>query len=338
MTTIYDIAKAAGVTATTVSNVLRGKGSVSAATRARVMKFVHELGYTPNLVARSLINGRTGVIGFVVPYMDNLFYAEAIAAIERLAYAAGLRVFVTSLSGDDDEGRKLLRDLALRRVDGIIVNAGTISPEVIVASIGVSPPLVYCFWEGDELRVKLSVTADFVQGGQLAADHLLSLGHRRIGVIAHGSEADGESFAHYPRVKGFRQAFSQQGFSFDPALLQPGESSLEGGKAAGYQLLTLPERPTAIFATNDLMAIGAMSAAWELGLRVPQDLSVVGLDDISLACYVTPPLTTIAMDKVAIMSASLHLLLAAIEGLPTSLPPIFPMSLVIRGSTGPCSA
>jgi DNA-binding LacI/PurR family transcriptional regulator len=335
MTTIYDIAKAAGVTATTVSNVLSGKGSVSAATRARVLKYVRELEYQPNLIARSLIKGRTGVIGLVVSSLDNPFYAEATAVVERLAYAAGLRVFTTSLSGDDQEGQKMLKDLILRQVDGILVTSGSWTEQQTIQSvISMQLPVVYCFWEDNKPASVLSTAIDLEHGGLLAGQHLLSLGHRRIGVITH-LNSDGSN-AHQPRIVGFQAALAQHGLSLDPSLLQDGRSSMERGKVATHTLLTRPDPPTAIFATNDAMAIGAMSAAWELGLQIPRDLSIVGLDDITMAKYTVPPLTTVAIDKEMLLSHAIKLLLDAIDGQEVVSPPPFSVDLIVRSSTGPC--
>ncbi|GHO95445.1 LacI family transcriptional regulator [Reticulibacter mediterranei] len=335
MTTIYDIAKAAGVTATTVSNVLSGKGSVGAATKARVLKYVQELDYQPNLIARSLIKGRTGVIGLVVGDMNNPFYAETTAAVERLAYTAGLRVFTTTFSGEDQVGQKLLEDLILRQVDGILVTSGSWSEQQTIRSVSAMQlPIVYCFWEGTQPTSLLSIALDFKQGGFLAGQHLLSLGHRRVGVITC-FDSEGND-AHGIRVAGLQTALSQHGLLLDSTLLLNGQSSMEGGKVAAYKLLTHPDPPTAIFATTDAMAIGAMTAAWELGLQIPRDLSVVGLDDISLAKYVVPSLTTITIDRVAVLSHAIKLLLDSIDGQQVTSPPPFSVSLVIRGSTGRC--
>jgi DNA-binding LacI/PurR family transcriptional regulator len=326
MTTIYDIAKAAGVTAMTVSNVINGKGSVSAATRERVMKYIKELDYQPNLVARSLSNGRTGVIGLVVNDVSNAFYAEVTAIAERLAYARGLRVFVTTLSREQ-ESQQLLKDLSLRRVDGIIASSGSLSRQTIRSISGLHLPVVYCFWEADDQEVDYCVTFAFEQAGRLAAEHLLALGHRRLALV---------SYTHHLRSTGFQAVLAEHGLALDPECVQWGNSDLESGKAAGHRLLTLPQRPTAIFATNDMMALGIMSAAWELDLRIPQDLSLVGHDDIHLAAYSTPPLTSIRIDMPAMLSAALDLLLDAIAGHQVTIPSPFPANLIVRSSSGPC--
>lgn len=309
----------------TVSNVIRGTGSVSAATRERVMKYIEELDYQPNLVARSLSKGRTGVIGLVVNEMNNAFYAEVTAIAERLAYARGLRVFVTTLS-PEDESLQLLKDLALRRVDGIIATCGSISPQAVSSMFELHLPVVHCFWEADQQEVDYCVPFAFEQAGRLAAEHLLALGHRRFGLVGR---------AHGLRGIGFQEALARRGITLAPEYIQKANSSQESGKAAGLELLKLPQRPTAIFATNDMMALGIMTAAWELGLRIPQDLSVVGHDDIDLAAYSIPPLTSIRIDRHAMLSAAFDLLLDAIAGKQVTAPQTFPPSLMVRHSSGP---
>lgn len=339
MTTIYDIAKAAGITATTVSNVLTGKGSVSVATRERVLQVAKDLGYAPNLVARSLIKGRTGVIGFIVPGMDNPFYAEIATEVERFAYAAGLRVLTTTISWGDHLGTQLLKDLILRRVDGLLVVHNNILLQTIRSVTHDQLPLVLCLREKntdheltEEDKSAYRVSFDFFQAGQLAAQYLLSEGHQRVGFIPH-LEGDGQPQIHHERSRGFLTTMAAHDHDVDPALIVGGNATFEGGRIAGNSLLSLAEPPTAIFATNDVMAIGVMRAAWECGLHVPRDLSVIGMDDISLAAYTSPPLTTIKIDKTALMAKAVEMLLQAIEGKPVIPELLAPPALVVRHST-----
>jgi DNA-binding LacI/PurR family transcriptional regulator len=199
-------------------------------------------------------------------------------------------------------------------------------------------PIVPCLWEiaVAENEPSPSVNFDFAAAGRLAAEHLLELGHRRIGIVAHGFHREnGIEITHSLRVSGCTEAMAENGHPFDPALLDVGTSTLESGKAAGWRLLTLPTPPTAIFATNDLMALGIMSAAWELGLHVPRDLSIVGFDDIAQATYNTPSLTTIVMSVNAIAEQALGSLLAMLEGKTVSSPPMLQPTLAVRASTAP---
>src|SRR5579883_1886401 len=222
VTTIYDVAKAAGVTATTVSYVLSGKGSVSEATRARVMKYVQELGYRPNLIARSLIKQSTRTIGLVVPSISNPFYAELAEAMERITYASGFRIFITNTYRDDQFGQELLDDLMSRRVDGIIAVSEGISLQALqsLRPVTSSPlPVVCCLWEEVEPEGIPSVNFDFKLSGSLAAEHLLSLGHRRIGIVTDGVSSDGiayEKIRHRLRIHGFQETVEQHGHPLDP--------------------------------------------------------------------------------------------------------------------------
>lgn len=334
MTTIYDIAKAAGVTATTVSYVLSGKGSISEATRARVLKYARELGYRPNLIARSLITRQTSTIGFLVPSIINPFYAEMAEAVERRAYAAGFRAFVSSTYEDEKLGQELLEDLASRRVDGIIVLPKGLSLQTIHLMASSGLPIVCCLWEEEDETIPssvMSVGIDFAMGGQLVARHLLELGHQRIGAVIDGSP--GGRVDNRLRFSGFRETLEQARYPLDPALLAWGNSSFESGKAAAQYLLACPIPPTAIFASNDLMAIGVIAAAWKLGIRVPQDLSVIGFDNIALTAYTTPPLTTVVIDTGTLIERAMSSLLNMIDNKHVESPPLLTPTLMTRQST-----
>lgn len=343
MTTIYDVAKAAGVTAATVSYVLSGKRPVSKATRERVLRYAQELGYRPNQIARSLIKQKTKTIGLVVPYIGNPFYAEMAEAAERITSAVGFRIFVTNTYRDEHLAQGLLDDLLSRRVDGIIIASEMPSlVEEALQSLNATSatplPLVLCLWEGNEPDFAPAVKFNFFAAAQLAAEHLLDLGHRRIGVVVDAVSSDGttlEKVHHFARIDGFQEALAQRGYPLDQSLVGIGNSSLESGKQAAYRLLQLPIPPTAIFTTNDLMALGVMSAAWEMGIHVPHQLSVVGFDDIAMAAYYTPPLTTVIMRSSTVVEQALDLLFCMIEGKQVASPPILQPTLVVRGSTAP---
>lgn len=333
MTTIYDIARAAGVTATTVSNVLSGKGSVSSATRARVMQYVEELKYSPNLVARSLIKGRTGVLGLVFPSIDNPFYAEITAAMERLAYQAGFRIFVSTFSNGDQTGQKMLRDLALRRVDGVIIFSAAITLDIIQTMALPHLPIIYCLQEEMQACPFPAISYNFFEGGRLAGDHLLSLGHRHIGVI---TDMDDEGqYCHTARIKGLQAVLASYNLTLDSSLVKNGDSRVEIGKTVGYELLTQSNRPTAVFATNDMMAIGLMAAAWELNIQIPRDLSVVGFDGIAMSRFTTPPLTTLKIDIDMLATEAINLLLHNIEHPSSSQTIVLPAQILAGTSTGP---
>ncbi len=332
MATIYDVARAAGVDPSTVSYALSGKGTISKETRAKILRLAEDLGYRPNLVARSLIMQHTHTIGLVLPTISNPFYGEVAQAVERRAQRAGYRVFVANTDGDERLGDELLEDLAARQVDGVIAMSGGLSLSCIVACSNAGLPVVSCMWNEQDLSAPAPVDIDFVAGGRIAAHHLLDLGHRRIGLIAEGTA--GATPRHHLRMRGFHDALVDAGVTPEDTLTRLGDSSVESGKVAALDLLSLPDPPTAIFATNDLMALGILAAAWKLNLRVPQDLSIVGFDDIVPAAYVTPPLTTIRIDRTAFMDAATDYLLDMIAGRPVAPPPIHVPTLAVRASTG----
>jgi DNA-binding LacI/PurR family transcriptional regulator len=331
MATIYDVAKAAGVTAATVSVALSGKGVVNSETRARILKCAEELGYRPNLVARSLTTRQTHTLGLVINNIGNPFYAEVALAVERRARESGYRVLFANTDGDDELGRELLEDLAARRVDGVIALPGGLPSEALRSLAATGMPIVACMWEEQDATLSPAVDVDFVAGGRLVAEHLLLLGHTRIAVIADG-RPDGV-VSHHLRVAGLREVLAAAGHTLDETLLCFGDSSLESGGVAAAALLARATMPSAIFATNDLMAVGVLAAARAAGVRVPHDLSVVGFDDIFLAAHTDPPLTTVRIDKSALMARATDLLLRAIGGEEvSSLPPLMP-ALVQRDST-----
>jgi DNA-binding LacI/PurR family transcriptional regulator len=336
MTTIYDVARSAGVDASTVSYALSGKGTLSQATRARVIACARELGYRPNYVARSLVKRETRTLGLLVPDLSHPFYAELAQVAERVAHGKGYRVFVMSTLHDEELGQELLDDLSDRRVDGVIAVPGGVAAEAIHEARDAGLAVLCCFWEEAKVDVPSASRVDFETGGRIAADHLWGLGHRRIGLVTDlkgDREAD-----HHLRVAGFQRAVASKGHNLDPRLVTPGMSTVEASRDAVLRMLDSSEPPTAIFATSDIYAIGALTAAWTRGLSVPGDLSVVGFDDIVTSAYTVPPLTTIRIDKAAVMTAALESLISGAEcGFDDEASRLVP-TLVERHSTGPVSA
>lgn len=335
MTTIYDVARAAGVDSSTVSYALSGKGTLSKATRTRVVECARELGYRPNYVARSLVKQETRTLGLIVPDLSHPFYAELAQVTERVAHEKGYRVFVVSTLLDEALGRELLDDLADRRVDGVIALPGGISAAAIREVRKAGLPVFCCLWEEAKVDVSAPMGVNFERGGALAANHLWELGHRKIGLV---TELRGEHEAdHHLRVSGFLNSLAHNGHALHPSQIGLGESSVEAGRDAALRLLDGTEPPSAIFATSDIHAIGVLTAAWTRGIEVPGDLSVVGFDDIVTSAYTVPPLTTIRIDKAALITAALESLIARLgderEMQPFALIP----DLVLRHSTSPAT-
>lgn len=313
MATIYDVARRAAVTAATVSNVITGKGSVGDETRARVQAAIEELNYRPNLMARGLARRRSYTLALILPNIANPFYPEIALEVERIAGEHGYHLMLCNTHYDADVGRAHLQGLSGRWVDGILAMAGGIDLADVSEAAARGVPIVLCNWEEAHLTSTLpSVDVDFRHGGELAAQHLLDLGHRRCGVVVH--RAGEHNPSHARRLEGFQQAWqAARAASLPDYALRYGDSSMESGYRAAQELLALAPAPTALFATNDLMALGAIEAAVDRGLRVPGDVSIVGFDDIILGAHVRPSLTTVAIPKRELAMEATKLLLRHVE-------------------------
>lgn len=335
MVTLEDVARAAGVTPSSVSYALAGKGTLSAATRARILKCAQELGYRPNLVARGLAAGKTHTMGMIVADIANPFYGVAAQAVERTAYRRGYRVFLVDSDRNEQLGQDLLADLVARSVDGILAMPGGIPAPMVRAAHAQGMPVVWCLWEDDDPALTPAVDLDYYTGGRLVARHLVTLGHRRVAILTHGHKPGATIHEHRLRVAGCRDGLAAAGCPLDPDLLLFGDSTLESGIAAGRALLAHPSPPSAVFATNDLMALGLLAAAQEAGIVVPDALSIVGFDDILATAYAGPPLTTVHVDIAGVMTEATTLLLELIQGQEIVTPPASVPTLVARRSTGP---
>jgi LacI family transcriptional regulator len=284
--TIIDVAREAGVSVATVSKVINDRYGVAPATQERVMSVVKQLGYESSLVAASLRRRRTNVIGVLVTEFEP-YSAELLKGIGAAAQGTGYELLAHSgwAAGSPLDGweRRSLSRLAGTLIDGaILVTPSVLMPETSIPVVAIDPH------EGR--GGPATVDSDNAGGARLAVEHLIALGHRRIAHLR--GRADLES-AHV-RERGYRESLDAAGIRFDPALVRDGGYQRQEGREAALELLRLSEPPTAVFAGNDLSAIGAMAAAAELGLRVPDDVSVVGFDDIPEAARATPRLTTVS--------------------------------------------
>lgn len=328
MTTIYDIAKAVGVTQTTVANALSGKGNVSEATRQRILKCAEEMDYRPNEIARSLAQGKTYTLALILPRISTPFYPEIAEAIESTAMEHDYQLLLCNTHDDPVLGQRYLERLISRLVDGLIVMGASVPLDDIVAQVARGLPIVLCDWQENEAPDGIpNVSVDFHRAGALAARHLIELGHRRLAVIV-------DEPMQILRLEGFRAFAAQAGISVDPPYVQQGYSTIESGYTATKTLLDLTPRPTAIFATTDWMALGAMRAVVEAGLRVPHDISIIGLDDIVMSAHVSPALTTVAIPKQQLATEAMAILLGHIAGQNNELSSVIvPPYLVVRQST-----
>ncbi len=310
MATIKDVAKVAGVSISTVSHVLNGTRFVSPDTAEKVMSAVAGLHYAPSAVARSLKQSRTRTLGMLVTRSANPFFAEVVQGVEDACYRKGYQLLLSNTANDEQRQLACLQSLVERRVDGLILLSIADTPLLRqqLATLSEMPLLLL---DTDIAGVKaLRVKGDANKGGYQAARCLLARGRREIGFIGHT--------ACHPvteeRLQGVRRAVAEQGVGIPDSWVIDGNLDCESGYSAMRRLLHLPERPDAVIAANDLMAMGAMRAIQEQGLRIPEDIALVGYDDIALTAYTSPPLTTIRQsgDKMGQMAA--EVLIAAIAG------------------------
>jgi LacI family transcriptional regulator len=330
--TMADVAKRAGVTKQTVSNVVRGRTVVSPETRAKVEAAIAELGYTPNLVARGLATGTTMTIGFIVPTIANPFYSEIVEEVETLLEEHGYHLLLATTRADGERARRHLTALSSRSVDALLV-AGDLDLSEHLPMLGdYSLPVALCAWEIDHPPDTLPVvTIDYEKAGYLAGRHLRELGHRHLASVAHLPP-------HAGRVSGAHRAFAEDGITLseDSVFAAPRDTA-ESGYETTMRALDAAERPTAVFASTDAIALGVMEAVRSRGLRVPEDVSVVGIDDIPQASHAHPPLTTVALPKRQMAKDATALLLRGIaENQPVapSLSLLAP-EILVRASSAP---
>lgn len=315
MVTLHDVAQKTGVTAATVSNVIRNKGAVGEATRQRVLQAIEELGYRPNLMARGLVEGKSFTLALMVENIANPFYGEIALEIERDAQARDYHLLLYNASEGPNVSKHQLDRLLGGFVDGIIVIAGMNANQALSVHRQ-GRPIVLCNWQDyGSLPDVPSVDIDFHQAGYLAGQHLLELGHRHVAAVVSG-DAVTRTVWHTRRLEGFRQALLEAGVGLSEAQIAFGNGTIETGYSATRMLLEGAKPPTGLFATNDMMAIGALEAAKDVGLAVPEALSIVGLDDVVLGAHVRPSLTTVALSKGPFTQAIMTLLMRQIERQP----------------------
>jgi len=324
------VARMAGVSSSTVSRILNGTAVVSEVKREAVDKAIAALGFVPNPMARALAGGRTLSIGVLTQAIDSPFYGVALSGIEQELDRAGYSALYVSGHWDAREEAKCIEVLRSRRVDGIIVLTGRL-PDKALKECAKNLPVVVT---GRSLKAPglYSLNFDSFEGGRLATQHLLDLGHRRIVFIT--------GVANHPdaneRLRGYRVALEAAGVAYDSALVVAGDFHESSGLQAVDQLLASQQSFTAIFAANDQMAFGASLGLHRHGLRVPQDVSLIGFDDLPMAMYALPPLSSIhesAFELGCLAATSMLQLLNGIE--PKGQVPA--PRLVARESSGPAN-
>lgn len=307
---IDDVARLAGVSTATVSRALSGNGSVAERTRTRIAEVAASIGYVVSSDASSLASGRTRNIGVVVPRLNRWFFTAVIEGAERALLRRGYDLTLYNLSGDGEERRRVFDHHLLRnRVDAVIAVALALDEDEVGRLHSLGKPLVGV---GGPLPGAGAVTQDDVAVARVATEHLLGLGHRRIGHVGGSEEFDLDFHTPSQRRHGYEDALHAAGVEPDRAWFRGADFTIPGGHAAALELLADPAtRPTAIFAASDEMAIGCILAARELGLSVPGDLSVIGVDDHPLAAFFG--LTTIAQYPEQQGEQAVELLLRSVE-------------------------
>ena len=329
MATIREVAESAGVSYATVSHVINNTRVVSQETRERVLAAMAALNYRPNALARSLRQGKTNTMGLVLPDSANPFFAEISRSIEDAAFKKGYSVFLCNTELDTNRELFYVDVLSKKQVDGIIFVAAGDQADSLDFLLRQDMPVVMIDRDLPNVEVD-AVLTDHQLGGFLATRHLIELGHRRIACIAGPSSITPSA----QRITGYRQALEQASLPYDEGLILRGDYHAQSGMEITHAILKMNPRPTAIFALNDLMALGALRAAAEDGYSVPKDLAIVGYDDLELAQFTNPPLTTIAQPKREIGAQAVNLLVDRISR--KSISPsrlILAPELIVRRST-----
>lgn len=327
--TIRDVAREAGVSVASVSRALNGHNNVRVALRDHVRTVADRLGYVPHLGARSLSMARTHAIGVMLPDLHGEFFSELVRGIDRAASARGLQLLLSNMHADAARAAEAAR--AMRgRVDGLLVMAPDLDVEALFAHVGGGVPalLLNC---ADNPLGRAELRVDNVAAATAMIDHLVAGGHRR---IVHVAGPAGNHEAR-ERVRGYRQAMAAHGLAAD---VVDGDFSEEAGTRAAALLLAAGDRPDAVFAANDMMAIAVLVALREGGVAVPGEIAVAGFDDIPLARLFSPALTTMRVDIAAIGERSLERLAGIIAGTPDRAIEWRAPSLVVRQTSPPAGA
>jgi len=331
-----DVALRAGVSTATISYVINdGPRPVASETRERVLKAIEDLGYYPNELARSLRISQTSTIGLVVPDLTNPFYADLARALESITFSRG---YVTIVCNSNREASKELRFAELLRakqVDGVVFLPDSDSMDAIFTLIKANIPVVVL--EHQDIPGLHGVAIDDFQGGLIATEHLVNLGHRRIAFLRQRTSHT----TSQRRLEGYIKALQSANIEIDKSIVVDCEATSAAGAEAMANLLARRRGVTAVFAHNDVIALGAMHAIYCSGLSIPGDISIIGYDNIDAAAFYHPPLTTVRYPSEAVARSAARQLFSMLDGksihqtYPTNSIELIPVDLVLRQSTGP---
>ncbi len=328
MSNIRDVARLAGVSVATVSRALSNPEKVSPESLDKVHKAIAEVGYRPNMVARNFRSARAYAVVVLVPDIANPFYSLFIRALEDRAHQKGYAVLLGDTRGTPERELEYIRRVETRLADGIVQLRP--SSEKSQNNIPADVPCVNAC--GCEYTTGPAIRIDNRGAAKSMVNYLISLGHKRIGVIS-GLKDNPHAI---DRLEGYKEALAEAGIPFEKDLIAEGDFTMWSGLNAAFQFCNMKNRPTAIFSMNDEMAIGAMQTLKSQGIRIPEDISVTGFDDIAYAKYSDPSLTTISQPAEEMGKMAMDMLLKVIEGEPLSQREcVLPTEFIIRKSTGP---
>lgn len=329
---IHEVAKRARVSIATVSRTINGIPTVTPQLSRRVWKVIEELGYYPNTQARALVSGRSRIFGLIVSEITNPFFPEIVQGFEDIAVQHNYEVLLTSTVHDTTRMALSVRRMIERRVEGVAIVTFGLEEALFDDLKSRNVPLVFID-VGPPLPRISNIRIDYLHGIRQAVQHLAALRHEQIAFISGPLSLKSALARH----RAFTQSMEEIGLGVDPKHLIEGNHTMEGGIAAMRKLLSLQRRPTAVICSNDMTAIGAMRESYDQGIRIPQDLSVIGFDDIRLAQFVTPPLTSVKMSQTEIARLAFNALLAEVQRkapTPTGSEYGLKTTLVLRDSTG----
>ncbi|OSP48123.1 substrate-binding domain-containing protein [Vibrio cholerae] len=329
MATMKDIARLAGVSTSTVSHVINKSRFVSDEIAERVNNAAQQLNYVPSALARSLKMNRTKTIGMLVTTSTNPFFGEVVKGVERSCYHQGYNLILCNTEGDNQRMKASINTLLQKRVDGLLLMCSTLEGERLdVFDRYPDIPIVVMDW-GPILFASDKIQDNSLQGGYMAAKHLIECGHKEIGCIT------GPLIRHQAqmRYEGYKRALAEAGIAINPDWIVESDFECEGGYQAFEKLYQRGKLPSALFVSNDMMAMGVIQAASQRGLRVPDDLSLIGYDDVHIAKFMTPALTTIHQPKYRLGKAAVDTLLYRLENPDTTAQVVqLEPTLVVRSS------
>lgn len=330
--TMLSVAELASVSIATVSRVINAPERVAPQTRERVLQAMRQLGYSYNAVAGSLSRQRTMTLGLIIPTITNPIFAESTRGVQEFATSQNYALLIGNTDYQADAEERLVRTFRQHRVDGMIVTSSHAESPALLAAQEFGIPVVLTY--SSRTRSSLpSVGVDNAAGAATAVGYLARLGHRRIGMLAGTFSASDRSYARY---EGYRAGLAAHNITPDPALLVEVAYTLAQGAVGLLRLLDQPDPPTAVFCSNDILAFGAIRAAFDRGLRVPEDVSIIGFDDSPMAAITNPRLTTISQPAYEMGYRACDMLCALIDDAqPPSPTIVLPTELRIRETTAP---